>query len=221
MKTIKKKVISGIVIAMLCIVTIALVVIVINKNIELKKESEIKQKKPEYSLAYIDVINKYKELHPGGKYDLIYFNDDDIPELVAGVDWYYVSLYTYDAGSVYTLMDDWGYGAGGNQGYEYLPKKNALRNYNTDLAGEIMNETYATLKDGHELESYSISSWSFKDENKNYMIDDGEEQNGRWYYYESSEITPEEYSSYQILGDFDFIIGDKTAAQIISELAEK
>ena len=40
-------------------------------------------------------------------YNLIYFNDDDIPELVVGVNGYYTSLYTYSDGKVYTLMDHW------------------------------------------------------------------------------------------------------------------
>lgn len=56
--------------------------------------------------------------------DLIYVDDDDIPELAVGYTGYWVSMYTYHDGKVSTLMDRWAYGAMGNVGYEYIPRGN-------------------------------------------------------------------------------------------------
>ena len=79
------------------------------------------------------------------KFNLIYFDDNEIPELVTGVNGYYMSLYTFQDKTAYRLMDHWGYGAMGNAGYEYSPRRNSMRNYNSDYAGAIMHTTYLTI----------------------------------------------------------------------------
>ncbi len=72
--------------------------------------------------AYAQLVTRLTaEMEEGGSeeeltFDLIYLNDDDVPELVAGVTDYSVSLYTFADGQVYTLADNWGYGAFGNHG---------------------------------------------------------------------------------------------------------
>ena len=43
-----------------------------------------------------------------------------------------VSMYTYANGRIYTLMDGFGYGVGGNGGYDYIPGGNTLRGFNND-----------------------------------------------------------------------------------------
>ena len=47
-------------------------------------------------------------------YGLIHVDDDGIPELAAGVNGYYTSLYTWKDGKLYALMEHWAYGAMGN-----------------------------------------------------------------------------------------------------------
>lgn len=40
-------------------------------------------------------------------YDLIYFDDDDIPELVMGLSGYYVYMYTIIDGEMVPIIDNW------------------------------------------------------------------------------------------------------------------
>ncbi|MDE6674014.1 MAG: hypothetical protein K2K19_04265, partial [Acetatifactor sp.] len=67
-----------------------------------------------YQEAYEAVSRVYGlgSKHMG--YDLIYFDEDDIPDLVVGVSGFWMSMFTYDAGQVYCLMTDGGYGAFGH-----------------------------------------------------------------------------------------------------------
>ena len=76
----------------------------------------------EWRSAYIEILknaenaNSYGEL----KYNLIYLDDDYIPELVVDDPGYYLSVYSYSSGEVYTVIDGWEYGTWGRY-YEYQP----------------------------------------------------------------------------------------------------
>jgi len=181
------------------------------------------QGKADYARAYIDKINEL-EKESKLEYDLIYLNDDDIPELVAGESWYYVSVYTYDSGELFLIMDNWGYGAMGNSGYDYIPKKNIIRNYDSDLAGMIVYESYFRVDENYEVQPYYdeiLSTWMFKDINNNYTPDDGEyDENDpkSYFYFGDKEITREEYESYVIQGNYELIIGKESASEMIARL---
>lgn len=153
-----------------------------------------------------DSIIKWEE-----KYELIDIDGDDIPELAAGVSGYFVSLYTYRNGKVYTLMDEWGYGAMGNAGYEYCPGKNSLRNYNADMAGGIMNTTYMTVNDKYSIETVAyIVTYNWDDANRNGALDPEEEASYFNYsvsYIGDREVTEEEILSYD-LGEYQYIDPD-------------
>lgn len=176
----------------------------------------------DYAQAYADTINQWEKETEGLTYDLIYFDEDEIPELVVGHTGYWVSMYTYSAGTLYTVMDGWGYGAMGNHGYEYIPYGNVVLNYNGDLAGAIMWEFYGRMNDSHEIESCyeeSLSMWMFKDANHNHQIDEGEWQEGeQYYYYGENELTAEKYDSFLIPGDYQPLEGEKTASEIAVQL---
>lgn len=150
-----------------------------------------------------DSIIKWEE-----KYELIDIDGDDIPELAAGVPGYFVSLYTYRDGKVYTLMDEWSYGAMGNAGYEYCPGKNSLRNFNTDMAGGILNTTYMTVNDKYSIETVAyIVTYNWDDANRNGGLDPEEEETYFNYsvsYIGDREITDEEFLSYE-LGEYQYI----------------
>lgn len=129
-----------------------------------------------YQEAY-QTMARIKALEAGKEpqYDLIYVDDDAVPELVSDHSGYFVSLYTYHDGSIYVLMDDWGYGAGGNHGYDYAPRKNSLYNFDTDLAGAILNDTYMAISEDHSLEILAtLVSYNYDDENENGIPDEGE-----------------------------------------------
>ena len=119
---------------------------------------------------YIDIINEFeKEFPEWNKYDLIYLDDDDVPELVADVNGYYVSVFTYDNGVVYTLMDDMVYGSHGCVGYEYLSRQNVVHCFYLEQ-GIIAHDCYMTVGNDHELNNYyeeDLSIMSYQDKNEN------------------------------------------------------
>lgn len=141
-------------------------------------------------------------------YDLIDFDGDDVPELVTGAAGYYVSLYTYENGTVYQLMDHWSYGAMGNAGYEYAPGKNSMRNYNSDYAGAILYTTYMTMNDRHELDTVvQIETYNFDDVNKNGFPDEEEEASLGAYsisYIDGQEASVQECASYD-MGGYEYM----------------
>ncbi len=148
------------------------------------------------------------ETQQGRKYNLIYFDDDDIPELVAGAQGYYVSLYTYCDGKVYPLMDQWAYGAMGNAGYEYSERKNSLRNYNADFAGAIYYATYMRMNEQHVMEIVTqIETYNFDDVNGNGQPDEEEEGSLGNYsvsYIDGVEVSADECASYNV-GEYEYI----------------
>ena len=149
----------------------------------------------------------------GGEFlfDLIYVNEDEIPELVSGREGYFVNLYTYQDGTLYALMNHWAYGAMGNSGYEYSPGKNSMRNYNADQAGAIMNTYYMKINEENEIETPMwIESINYIDSNENGMLDEGEKYGAGPDYINGEEASPEEveavYAAYD-MGDYQYIKG--------------
>ena len=166
----------------------------------------------DYKEAY-EAVSRLFELDCSWElgYDLIYFDEDDIPELVLGLSGYYVSMYTYHDGKVYTLMDYWGYGAGGNGGYEYCPGKNSLRNFNADDAGAIVYTTYMTVNDQHSLELVvEIVTYNYFDE----------EASGSYYsesYIDKVEISEQEVLSYDV-GEYEWIKSVMSLEELLENL---
>ncbi len=111
----------------------------------------------DYKKAYAEIVQSFKSDESPTSYDLIYVDEDDIPELVVGNPGYWVSLYSFKNDQTYCLMDQWAYGAMGNSGYTYAPKKNVLYNGNADYAGSIYYNSYMSINDGGEL---ATSYWS-------------------------------------------------------------
>ena len=177
----------------------------------------------DYREAYL-AVGKLKEMESGGEieYALVYFDEDDVPELVADHTGYFMSLYTYHDGTIYTLMNEWGYGAMGNSGYEYCPGKNSLRNYNTDYAGLILYTTYCSISAEFTMDTVvSIKTVNFDDANGNGIPDEDEEETFGYYgadYIDDVEITPEEYASYS-MGEYEWL-GAGANSMSLKELAE-
>lgn len=171
----------------------------------------------DYRKAY-EAVMKFSALENEERgYDLIYFDEDDIPELTAGVIGYNVSLYTYDAGTVYKVMDEWSYGAMGNSGYAYSPGQNSLRNYNTDFAGAVLYTTYMRMGAQHSLENVAqIVTYNFDDANQNGMPDENEMGSMGNYsvsYIDEREVSPEECESYDI-GGYQYMETDKGVEEV-------
>ena len=177
----------------------------------------------DYREAYLAVAKlRDMESNEEYKYKLIYFDDDDVPELVVDDPGYFVSMYTYHDGRIYTVMDEWVYGAGGNHGYDYCPRKSSVRNYNTDYAGLILYTSYWTLGAGYMLdEVVSIETLNFDDANGNGMPDGDEEKSYGYYnvsYIGGVEVTTEECESYS-MGEYEWL-GAGSDGMSLEELAD-
>ena len=175
-----------------------------------------------YKAAYLETCKSLAESDGDGvKFSLVDIDGDDIPELAAGNDGYWVTLYTYADGKVYTLMDHWPYGAMGNVGYDFIPGQNCVHNSNADHAGMIRYETYMKIDENHELKTFrTIEADYFNDKNGNHEVDEDEADtytdDGR-FFMGDKEITPEEFAEFQ-KGDYTFINGAKTLDEISAEL---
>lgn len=151
-----------------------------------------------YQEAYAAVSRVHDLSGERREYNLIYFDEDDIPELVVGVSGYWMSLYTYNEGTVYCLANEWGYGAFGNAGYEYVPRKNSLRNFDADNAGQIMNITYATINPEHSMEEVVWIQQVFSEE----MNEDMEYDCTT--YVNGEEVAEDEIDDYDV-GEYEYI----------------
>ncbi|MBR3537313.1 MAG: hypothetical protein IKN85_15940 [Oscillospiraceae bacterium] len=175
-----------------------------------------------YKAAYLETCKSLASTDGDGvKFSLVYIDGDDVPELAAGNDGYWVSLFKYADGKVYTVMDHAPYGAMGNAGYDYLPGHNCIHNSNADFAGMIRYETYMKINENHELETFRvIQADYFDDKNGNRDVDEDEMDtytgDGR-FFIGDKEITAEEFAEYQ-KGDYLFINGAKTLDEIIEVL---
>ena len=156
------------------------------------------------------------------QFALIDLIGNDVPELVADHSGYDVSVFTWVDEEVITVMDQWSYGAMGNMGYEYLPGRNVIRNYNMESAGAIIYEVYMMVDDNYEVVnifSEDLSIRYIRDTNANGIIDEEDEYSDEPVYYcNETEISEEEYVSWQITGDYERIAGDMSADAMIDLL---
>ena len=143
-----------------------------------------------YQDAYKTIVDNMAFRDEGIGFDLIYFNDDDIPDLVVGYPGYWVSLYLYDQDGIHCPALCWSYGVMGNAGYEYLEKKAIITNYNSDYAGLIGNSSYLVMNDRYEMNlAYYEKSYYFDD-----VDGDGEPSEDERVYTEEAEVKSEYYS---------------------------
>ncbi len=169
------------------------------------------------------------------KYDLVFLDDNNTPELVVTQDGVRTILYTYDAGKViYTMKDGqnddtdeygWAFGIAGNVGYEFIPRKNIIRSYSNEMTGLKRYYMFNTL-DNTDFQLKSkydelLFEGHFDDKNNNGEIDEGEDAKfleEPVYYYGNKVITKEEFDSYLIEGDYEELAGTKSYADMIKAL---
>lgn len=186
------------------------------------KDGRTNGKFDSYQEAY-EAVSRLSTLESSAEieYNLVYFDGDDVPELVTGLCGYYTSLYTYRDGTVYTLMDRWPYGAMGNHGYEYVPGKNNLRNYNTDFAGAILYTTYWAISKQHSMDiDVQIVTYNFDDANGNGQPDENEECDYSVSYINGVEVSAEECDSYNV-GEYEELEVGMSLEELRSKLSDK
>ncbi|WP_026505174.1 hypothetical protein [Butyrivibrio sp. NC3005] len=187
----------------------------------------------DYKEAYSQVI-KLSDMSSNEntklQYNLIYIDNDDIPELVVDVVGYGMSIYSYKNNRIQCLMYQWGYGAGGNYGYMYAPQKGVLFNHNTDYAGAIQYDSYMTCPNQGELScDFSVESIMFKDADGDGEPSEEELNNSSeielykeyFYNYTDKEMTDDEIKNqvkeYEKL-KFEEISGTLSSKQVLEKL---
>ena len=177
---------------------------------------------PDYAESYLRTVEIYEAQFTDCRYALIDFDGDETPELLAGQNGYFISIFDYSDGKKQTLADCWPYGVMGNNGYDYLPGKAVVRNFNSDLAGAIVYESYWKAENGEMVDALEepLSIWYFVDKNHNYLIDSDEasSKGEAHYFIGEREVSLEEYAAQQIPGDFEFLSPTKTADELLADL---
>ena len=179
-----------------------------------------------YAEAYKLVLNFNESIKAPRKYNLIYVDEDSVPELVADQSGFCLSMYTFRDGFITIPIVDWGYGAFGNYGYEYSEKNNCIRNINTDYGGNLLKDSFCAIKDGKIESTYYIGEYYFDDLNGNGYPDDDEKSEEGPCKVEYKNYTDEALSEEELktkveeLFSLDYVemIGDKTAEEIYNEL---
>ena len=226
-------------IILVCILSLLLTacrenIVVIDNDSNINSDNNIVTEDiPQYLInEYINVINTIEDkyLDEDIRYDLIYFDNDYIPDLVATKQGYWVSLYLFDDSKTYDFgihnpIDQWVYGAGGNSGYDYIEKRGLILNNNADFAGAIMTKSYFILNSNYEFDVLSNTflgaEISKEDEGYEMVIDAIESYGG--YYYNDEKISEEDYNEKleNLIKEevsSKILYGNKTATEIINEL---
>lgn len=115
-----------------------------------------------YKEAYAQIAKSYHlDYRYNYKFDLVYIDDDDIPELAVDPG-ACVSLFAYEDGYIHRLMDGWSYGAGGNCGYSYVERKNIILNYVSYSGEGTSYTTFMSKRDKGEIaEDYCIEQFDY------------------------------------------------------------
>ena len=146
---------------------------------------------------YLKIINKFENDDSENKItcDLIYFNNDNIPDLLIGNSGFWVSLYIGENGEVYNPIDQWAYGAGGNSGYKYQEKKGAILNYNSDFAGAISTKSISILNSKNKFDTLSVTQKGATDENTDYEEVNKALKAYGGYFFNDQKISEQEYNN--------------------------
>lgn len=136
------------------------------------------------SLTDSDYSNNYR-------YKLVYFNNDDILELVIDHSGYYLSVYEFIDGYVYCI-GGFGYGAFGKHGYDYFERCGVIINDDVDHAGDDYytsyykyNEENHTIEEAMYHHGINVDSDEYGEEGY-YIYEDGAK--------EPTEVTEKEYN---------------------------
>lgn len=172
---------------------------------------------PAYVYDYIDVINEESASMDGVTFGLIHIDDDDIPELVVNLEWYWVSVYSYSDGELKKPIDNWGYGVMGNHGYYYKPFENVIYNSNADYAGALQKETLMKMDDNGEIEVTAFGEAQFFEEDAD-PFDTSKYLDEPIWFLNGEKTTVEEYDKAIDSKNMMFLGGSLSADEVISML---
>lgn len=161
--------------------------------------------------AYINIINSMenegfeKEL----KYSLVYFDNDDIPELVVDLPDYWLTVCTFKDGEVVNIIGDEEYlvyGVSGLVGYDYSPKKAVITSSSHDNERYGYTSYYELNEDGVITNSYTIQTIIFSEDESEIGK---QKEEGDFIYTNIEEC------------DFEALEGIKSAEEIILQIKDE
>lgn len=171
----------------------------------------------DYKKAYSDICKSSYNENPEYKFNLVFINEDETPELVVDLPGYYISLYTYKNGEIHNIMDKCSYGVSGNAGYIYSPWQNLIFSSSTEFAGIIRYETYMKINSDYQLENInSIKTCYYEDTNGNDTFDEGEMPSATpvKVIMNGKEVSPEEADVYTENINRSYLNGELTYQEI-------
>lgn len=160
--------------------------------------NQTENKESAYADEYVKIIDQVISENENVnriKCDLIYFNEDDIPDLVIDHD-SLVKVYMYENGTVYNPINE-SYGTGGCKYYDYYEKRGVISSFGTSLAGATCGESFYILNSKKEMEytfSYNVKGAEPEDEEMKKQMEEELNKYGG-YYYKEQKITEEEFES--------------------------
>ena len=160
--------------------------------------NQTENKESAYADEYVKIIDQVISENENVnriKCDLIYFNEDDIPDLVIDHD-SLVKVYMYENGTVYNPINE-SYGTGGCKYYDYYEKRGVISSFGTSLAGATCGESFYILNSKKEMEytfSYTVKGAEPEDEEMKKQMEEELNKYGG-YYYKGQKITEEEFES--------------------------
>ena len=160
--------------------------------------NQTENKESAYADEYVKIIDQVISENENVnriKCDLIYFNEDDIPDLVIDLDCF-IKVYMYENGTVYNPINE-SYGTGGCKGYDYYEKRGVISSFGTSLAGATCGESFYILNSKKEMEytfSYTVKGAEPEDEEMKKQMEEELNKYGG-YYYKGQKITEEEFKS--------------------------
>lgn len=139
-------------------------------NISMDKVKEVlvgdreEGKYENYKEAYLQLAKLAKLTSENFKYDLVYVDDDDIPELLMTDEYYGLSLYTFKDGYTHCLIAPCSYGSDMNPEYYYSPKNNLFLHYFDTMEGAYQIKIYMSPREGKEIANdYAIEGIMYED----------------------------------------------------------
>lgn len=196
-------------------------------------------RKKEIASSYISIINSIEKSEKNTyKYKLAYINEDDLPELIIDLPWYYTGIIMPNNDNLVIITNEYdsiksseaiiknakiddlglinllGYGTSHRDGYVYVPKKNIIRCTIPDMDAE------GNLTGHNEIYTITDNILKLKSDFKVSFTSDPSDE-GK-YYLDDKEISKERYEKYfKELGEQVSLEQDTLKAKNIIKELEK
>ena len=172
-----------------------------------------------WAKAYLKVLEdlEYKDKYTS--YDLIYVDNDNVPELVAGQDGYWINLYTFYKGKAVPVLKQAAYG------YEYIKKKNVIHRSvpDYDYNGAVYDVYYGKISKGKltDRNKKDLTVRYFVDKNKNGRFEAEEYTSNPSYYYGKQKVSKKNFDKHTVKGSLKQIKGKVSYDNIVKKLKKK